>query len=253
MAAVSPELFETIVELQNLPSLNDAILAGGTNLAIRYDHRESVDIDLFFSDIVGKAHYQKITEEIKQYFDERATHIHFPCDESDQFIFLRFWIKTRDLNIKVEIMQNANFLDKPEIVNSAKLASKRDIGILKLMTAANRGSFKDIYDLDYLTEDILLSQLMLDLKYKQETYNGNEYRTIFDLDGEVSPVKDPLRLLLFEEKSAKRRDRPNHSDYRILPQANSKNLLTAKSSYRTKVRKLCDELGIEFPGIMPLN
>lgn len=36
---------------------------------------------------------------------------------------------------------------------------------------------------------------MEDLKYKQETFKGEEYRTIFDLDDEISPVEDPLRLL----------------------------------------------------------
>ncbi|MET3115780.1 hypothetical protein AAKU52_003537 [Pedobacter sp. CG_S7] len=40
MAAVSAELFETIIELQGLSSLKNAVLGGGTNLAIRYDHRE---------------------------------------------------------------------------------------------------------------------------------------------------------------------------------------------------------------------
>ncbi|TKC54978.1 hypothetical protein FBD94_25640 [Pedobacter hiemivivus] len=73
------------------------------------------------------------------------------------------------------------------------------------MTAANGASFKDIYDPDYLTEDISLTSLMNDLQYKQETFNGEEYRTIFDLDNETSPVGDPLRLLLFEKKALDKR------------------------------------------------
>ena len=48
------------------------------------------------------------------------------------------------LNIKVEILQNTNFLDDGEEIYGARLATTRDIGILKLMTAANRGAFKDI-------------------------------------------------------------------------------------------------------------
>jgi len=68
MAAVSAELLETIIELQSLSSLQSAVLGGGTNLEIRYDHWESIDIDLFFSGTIGKSGYQKIEEEVKSFF-----------------------------------------------------------------------------------------------------------------------------------------------------------------------------------------
>ena len=253
MAAVSASLLETIIELQCLPSLKNAVLGGGTNLAIRYDHRESIDIDLFFSGVIGKSGYKKIEDEIQAHFKGNATRLDYPCDESDQYMFMRFWVKKDETDIKVEIMQNANFLDEPELVSGARLASIRDIGLLKLMTASNRASFKDIYDLDYLTENVSLSTLMTDLKYKQETFNSEEFRTIFDLDDEVSPVGGPLRLLLFEAKAAERKNRPNHSDHRILPQPDKKNWMGAQSSYRRKVRRLCNELGVAFPSVRPIN
>jgi len=252
MAAVSAELLETIIELQSLSSLKNAVLGGGTNIAIRYDHRESIDIDFFFSGIIGKSGYKEIENEIQTHFKGNATRLDYPCDESDQYMFMRFWVKKQERNIKVEIIQNANFLDEPELIGGARLASIRDIGLLKLMTASNRASFKDIYDLDYLTEDVTLSTLMADLKYKQETFKGEEYRTIFDLDNEVSPVGDPLRLLLFEAKAAERKNRPNHSDHRILPQSDKKNWMAAQSSYRRKVRRLCNELGVDFPSLSPI-
>lgn len=53
MKAVSPVLYKTIKELQSLKNLKPFALAGGTNLAIRYDHRESIDIDLFCTEIIG--------------------------------------------------------------------------------------------------------------------------------------------------------------------------------------------------------
>lgn len=43
MKAVSDSLLETILELQQLPSLSSSSLGGGTNLAIRYGHRISYD------------------------------------------------------------------------------------------------------------------------------------------------------------------------------------------------------------------
>jgi hypothetical protein len=49
MKAVSDSLIETILELQQLPSLKASSLGGGTNLAIRYNHRVSYDVIYFFS------------------------------------------------------------------------------------------------------------------------------------------------------------------------------------------------------------
>jgi hypothetical protein len=54
MKAVSDNLFSAILELQNIPALSQSSLGGGTSLAIRYGHRVSYDIDLFFPDIIGK-------------------------------------------------------------------------------------------------------------------------------------------------------------------------------------------------------
>jgi hypothetical protein len=68
MKAVSDSLIETILELQQLPSLSTSSLGGGTNLAIRYGHRISYDIDLFFSDIIGKQGYEVIKETTSCFF-----------------------------------------------------------------------------------------------------------------------------------------------------------------------------------------
>lgn len=43
--AVSPTLLKTIEELQSLESLKNFALAGGTNLALRCNHRESIGTD----------------------------------------------------------------------------------------------------------------------------------------------------------------------------------------------------------------
>lgn len=85
MTAVSEELLKTIVDLQSLPSFQYTFLGGGTNLAIRYNHRISIDIDLFFSGIVGKAHYLEMERELYDFFGGRVKQLHYPYDDSDQF------------------------------------------------------------------------------------------------------------------------------------------------------------------------
>lgn len=67
------------------------------------------------------------------------------------------------------------------------------------MSAANRASQKDIYDLDYLTEKFDLVALHQALAKKQELFSDPKFHNIFDQDNEVSPVADPLLLLKFDE------------------------------------------------------
>ena len=90
MKAVSPALYQTIKELQSLKSLQPFALAGGTNLAIRYDHRESVDIDLFCSEIIGFKGFQEIQQEVESQYGTKAMNFMDPMNLNNQFTFLRF-------------------------------------------------------------------------------------------------------------------------------------------------------------------
>jgi hypothetical protein len=63
LEAVSKQLHKLIIELQSLPSLNDFVLAGGTCLALRFNHRISHDIDLFSNKIMGEPGLQIIADE----------------------------------------------------------------------------------------------------------------------------------------------------------------------------------------------
>ena len=104
MKAVSDSLLETILELQQLPSLSSSTLGGGTNLAIRYGHRISYDIDLFFPGIIGKQGYELIKEEVTTFYGDGVFAMDYPCDEDDQFLFQRFFVRKGESAIKVEIL-----------------------------------------------------------------------------------------------------------------------------------------------------
>lgn len=71
MKAVSPILYQSIKELQSLESLQAFALAGGTNLAVRFNHRESIDIDLFCTEIIGFTGFQKIQQEVKDFYGKK--------------------------------------------------------------------------------------------------------------------------------------------------------------------------------------
>lgn len=90
MSAVSPAIVKTILQLQSLPSLANFSLAGGTNLALQFNHRISDDIDLFCPEIIGLDGFNKIQEEVKTSFGKNARNFDNPCDINDQYSFLRF-------------------------------------------------------------------------------------------------------------------------------------------------------------------
>jgi hypothetical protein len=68
LESISKELYELIVELQKLDSIKQFSLAGGTGLALRFDHRKSVDIDLFSSFNIGLKGFMDIKKELQNHF-----------------------------------------------------------------------------------------------------------------------------------------------------------------------------------------
>ncbi|GEP94248.1 nucleotidyl transferase AbiEii/AbiGii toxin family protein [Chitinophaga cymbidii] len=66
--AVPVELLEVIAEIQALPSFAYFALAGGTNLALRYNHRRSIDIDLFSNLITGISGLEAMKRDLEAWF-----------------------------------------------------------------------------------------------------------------------------------------------------------------------------------------
>lgn len=249
MSAISPGLLKTIREVQSFKSVEGSALGGGTNLAIRYNHRISTDIDIFFPHIIGKAGFERIKDEVENFYGARVFGFQFPCDIDDQYIFLRFFIICDGETIKVEVLQNMKMLDNLEDIDGIKFVSELDIALFKMMSAANRATQKDIYDLDLLSEKFPLIDLFDQLERKRSLFSAEEYRTIFDLDGETNPLDHPFTLLKFDEGDVQgSKSRPHHSQNRVDIIKDQKSWPLARSTWRKKVRGLFDELNIEFPG-----
>lgn len=247
MKAVSPAICEIISQLQSIQSLSDFSLGGGTNLAFQYNHRISEDIDLFYPNIIGKQGFNKVVEEVKEYYGARARSFDDPCDINDQFSFIRFFIDTKQgETIKVELLQNMKNLYDIEVKDNIKLLCKKDIGLFKLISAANRSAKKDIYDLDFITDEIPLIDLFEELKVKTLKFNTEEDKTIFDLNKNLSPIEFPELLLQFDNSTGTR-NLPMHSHDNISIIEGNKTWIESKISWRSKVRKLYSHLGKDFP------
>lgn len=249
MKAVSDDLLQIIQELQSLASLEGSSLGGGTNLAIRYNHRRSVDIDLFFPSIIGRHGFEAITSEVRNFYQGEVSGLHYPCEISDQYMFSRFFVRKGDASIKVEVLQNVQNHEAPDQLNVIRLMTENDISVLKLQAACNRATQKDIFDLDYLTEHIPLDDILRLTSEKRLQFSQPEYRTIFDLDGHQNPIDDPNLLLKFEKVTLFSKDRPSHSTDRLDPMPGEKNWLAARSSWRRKVRSYFNTIGHDFPSL----
>ena len=248
MSAVSPILKQTILELQNLPSIAQFALGGGTNLALRYNHRISIDIDFIAPITLGRIGFDQIIDEVENLYGKKQVNTMLLNTQLDeQFLFLKMFISKDDEVIKVEFLQNMKCLFASDIFEDIRVIHKIDIGLFKLMSASNRFAKKDIYDLDYITDEMNLIELFNHFKIKSEKFNLPEHQTIFDLDIEVNPIDKPELLLEFDNAKSSKQNRPSHSNDRIEILESSKTWQMARLNWRSKVRQLFSHLGKDFP------
>ncbi len=177
---VSDELYSVILKLMNEPLLKDFLLGGGTNLAIKYNHRESTDIDLFSTSIVGTEKLNLICEYIKKEFGSENVIINKQNFNSEQFAWLQITLKKE--SIKLDIIQNLKLLHKHEVKDGIRLISDIDIGALKLLAAADRGHQKDFYDLYLLSEKMRLEVYYDNLQNRKINFPKETDKSIFDIE-----------------------------------------------------------------------
>ena len=240
MKAVSEPLYQLLLELQSIPLLNDFYLAGGTNLALRFNHRKSQDIDLFSDKCVGHEGLKNIRKSLIAHFKSKLLFCNIINAEfGEQYCFLRTLINKDDENIKVEILQNFARMYPVEIINGIRMMTIKDVGLLKLMSAGNRAVKKDIYDLDIITDNISLVDLLNSLRKKKTLYNREKDKSLFDLDDEINPAEQIDILLHFDKENNKSKYlRPSHSNDMIDIMPNSKSWRMARSSWIRKVKNI---------------
>lgn len=215
-SGVSPDLVKVILELQSLPSFSEFALAGGTNLALRYSHRKSIDADFISTEVVGKSGLEEMIGEVTEKFGNRI-HMASIINQGlgDRYMFIRMFIQSGDEMVKVEVLQNMKCLFDLEEVDGFRLVDKRDIGLFKLMSATNRFARKDIYDLDFITDEVPLLELFKLLSEKRKKFNKKEDECLFDLDIEKDLLEFPEMLLEFDTQKNTFERRPSHSHDRI--------------------------------------
>lgn len=222
---MTKDLLELIRELQTMEALEHFALAGGSNLSLRFNHRKSVDIDLFTNRITGVEGWKLIEKAIREKFGGAVLFCNLLNEElGNQYCFLRALIIKGKEQIKVDMIQNVQYVDPVEELSGVRLLSTKDIGLFKLMAASNRFARKDFYDLDLITDHIPLDFLL---------------KCLFDLDHAKNPLDDIFALLPSDEIEFSSSDsKHTHSNDRIDILAQGKAWLVAKSSWKRKIKRI---------------
>src|SRR5680860_53723 len=176
---VSEVLYKTIRKLMREPLFDEFLLGGGTNLAIKHNHRVSTDIDLFSTDIVGTEKLNQICDHIAKTFGGDNVQISKQNFESQQMAWVQIVLDKE--KIKIDIIQNLKLLHEFETKDGIRLIHDIDIGSLKLLAAADRGHQKYFYDLYLLIQTIPLDVLYDTLRKRITTFSAERDKTIFDV------------------------------------------------------------------------
>jgi hypothetical protein len=132
-----------------LPYLRPFSLVGGTALALRYGHRTSVDLDLFFHERFDhEALEQSLMDTFRADFFTESGHKQFGI-----FAYIR--------QVKVDIVY---FPHKPiadfDVHENIRLYDDADICAMKIQAILGRAKKKDFWDLYELLKHYSLQQMM---------------------------------------------------------------------------------------------
>ncbi len=147
--AIEPNTLSILRKLMAMPSLGSFSLVGGTALALRYGHRQSVDLDLF-----SHNHFDKSTirEELFELFEDQVA-----TEEGHQKWAVYCFIR----DIKVDLIHYPHDpIDRIQHFEGLRLYSDKDISAMKIQAVLGRGQKKDFYDLYELLQHHPLQQII---------------------------------------------------------------------------------------------
>ena len=146
---VEPRFFSLLKDLMVLPELGAFSLVGGTALALRYGHRNSVDLDLFYHE---KFDYQQVIEALEAKFQRRFVY---------EQVHTQFGIFCFIDNIKVDFVHFPHLpIAAIEVEEKIRFYSIADIAAMKIQAILGRAQKKDFWDLYEILQHHPLQQLI---------------------------------------------------------------------------------------------
>lgn len=234
-----------IKKLMEASELKDFYLGGGTNLALKYNHRVSVDIDLFSSRIVGREALHAVIRYFEREFGKDNLIVDRRNFEGDQFAWVTLQI-IPESQVKIDLIQNVRLLHPVETKDTIRLINDRDVGALKLLSAADRCVQKDFYDL-YLLSELQPLSVYYDALQERKSLDKPGDKSIFDIETQkpTDRLTTDLSALGNFNRAGNRKLEPN----RVIFTENSPvNMpwVILREKWKTKVKKLAQERGLVF-------
>jgi hypothetical protein len=243
---VSDELLKTIQSIFQEDLFKDFRLGGGTSLALKHNHRISVDIDLFTDKVFDYNQLNNIVDLLKNKFkdDIHIQTLNFGNTEFPKSPVAFIKAEIPSLNTKLDIMQGIPLLKDVEICKGIPMVHDDDIGSMKLLAAADRGTRKDFIDLILLTNEKPLEHYFDVLKVRATTFKG--IKNLFDDTGNKPSnlVKNITPLADFNKAA----DESSHNNKLIFTQNSSVNhsWFNIQQIWGKRVQELASKKAIPF-------
>lgn len=180
-STVEPATLELLKWLMHLPLLEPFALAGGTNLALRFGHRLSVDLDLFTDQSFSE---QALSDDLLMNFPTAIK-----TDEAKHTLSLFI------AGVKVDLLAHRYPLISPFTETSGiRFWSVEDVIAMKLGAVSSRGAKKDFWDLAELLDHYSLAQMIQFFTAKYANSDpGYVVRSLTYFD-DAEPQIDPITL-----------------------------------------------------------
>lgn len=162
--------------------LTDFILVGGTALALRIGHRQSIDIDLFTNRPFDAA---QVTSILKN-------------DYGADFVkVLKNGVFCSIDGVKTDLISHAYpYVQSPENIDGVRLVSLLDIAAMKLHAIVQNGSrVKDFADISFLLEKMPLFQMYRAYEMKYHPHSSRSVAKLALLDYSLVNFSEPVQLV----------------------------------------------------------
>lgn len=198
---LSPNTFRGLKLLGRGKIVSDAYLAGGTAIALRLGHRQSIDLDFF------------TTKEFNEQIVERQLE-HTGKFTKDQLAWQT--IMGEFYGVKFSLFYYSyKILDKADDFFGIKIAGLKDLAAMKLHAVEDRGTKRDFVDLFWLCRHIDLADIcrLYEQKYgkfeerKYIVYKGLNYFEDAEADKRELKMLEPVdwqeikRFFSFESRN----------------------------------------------------
>lgn len=200
---IEPTTLAVLKQLMAIPELHDFALVGGTALAIRYQHRLSIDLDLFSVKNFDNSELVAILEQHFPKFSYRSTN-----NPIGVFGFIG--------DVKVDFIKHHRFqlIDELIIEDGIRFYSDKDIMAMKVAAILKRAVKKDFWDIAELLKHYSLNDVLeaYHKKYQDQILSISiPFAITFFEDAEES--EDPISLKKQTWQQVKKEIQKKVSDY----------------------------------------